>query len=97
MRIGVICLLLCISSVWASAGTLQGTVKDSSGHPIKGAEVRIQAKIGKFTKIAKTDAAGHYSSDGLAASTDYNVTLFVKDQPKRQLRMSGQMQQSRLI
>jgi hypothetical protein len=82
MRIGVICLLLCLSSVWASAGTLQGTVKDSSGHPIKGAEVRIEAKIGKFTKIAKTDAAGHYSSDGLAASTDYKVTLFVNGSAK---------------
>ena len=82
MRIGVICLLLCISSVWASAGTLQGTVKDSSGHPIKGAEVRIEAKIGKFTKIAKTDAAGHYSADGLAASADYKVTLFVNGSAK---------------
>ena len=82
MKITAICLLLCISSVWASAATLKGTVRDSSGRPIKGAEVRVEAKIGKFTKKTKTDAAGHYSSDGLTASTDYKVTLFVNGSAK---------------
>ena len=46
MRFIVFCLLLWVSSglAWAG-GALQGTVKDSAGHPIKGAEVRIEGKI----------------------------------------------------
>jgi hypothetical protein len=60
----------------AAAGTsaLEGVVKDAIGHPIKGADVRIEAK--NVSKIVKTDAAGHYSAGGLAIGT-YKVTLVV--------------------
>src|SRR5438552_7297548 len=53
---------------------LEGVVKDPTGRPIKGADVRIEAK--NFSKIAKTDASGHYISDGLAVGS-YKVTLVV--------------------
>ena len=53
---------------------LEGVVKDPTGRPIKGADVRIEAK--NFSKIAKTDASGHYISSGLAVGT-YKVTLVV--------------------
>src|SRR5438045_2702824 len=76
MKIIAFCLLLWVSSglVWAG-GTLQGTVRDSRGHPIKGAEIRIE---GRNVNLAiKADARGHYFSDGLAIGTDYRVILIV--------------------
>jgi hypothetical protein len=64
-------LLLWVSSGLAWAGILQGTVKDSDGHPIQGAEIRIDGKT--FTKTIKTDSKGHYVYDGLVAGTDCKV------------------------
>jgi hypothetical protein len=65
----------------ASAGTtvLEGVVKDASGRPIKGADVRIEAK--NFAEIVKTDASGHYVADGLAVDA-YKVTLIINRQVK---------------
>jgi hypothetical protein len=58
-------------------GTLQGTVKDPKGHPIKSADIRIETTNGgKLLKTVKTDANGRYISDGLPAAT-YRVTLVV--------------------
>jgi len=76
MKIIVCCLLSLVSSglVWAGGG-LQGTVRDSRGDPIKGAEIQIQGKDGNLRKIIKTDATGHYFSDNLAIGTDYRLTL----------------------
>jgi hypothetical protein len=67
-------LLLATFSAWAGTSALEGIVKDPAGHPIKGADVRIEAK--NFAKVVKTDANGHYISDGLAVGT-YKVTLVV--------------------
>jgi hypothetical protein len=66
-------------SVSAGASVLEGVVKDASGRPIKGADVRIEAK--KFSKILKTDASGRYVTDGLAVGT-YKVTLVINGQVK---------------
>jgi hypothetical protein len=72
-----ICLLLITSIAWAGTPSIQGTVKDVNGHPIKGAEVKIEAKTGKATVIVlKTDANGHYVANGLAIG-NYNVTLTI--------------------
>ena len=68
-----------------SAGTsvLEGVVKDASGRPIKGADVRIEAK--NFSKILKTDASGRYGTDVLAVGT-YKVTLVINGQVKASIR-----------
>src|SRR6266702_2091883 len=58
---------------------LEGVVKDATGRVIKGADVRIEAK--NFSKIVKTDANGHYLSDGLLVGT-YKVTLVVNGSVK---------------
>jgi hypothetical protein len=83
MKTIAFCLLLWVSSglAWAG-GSLQGTVRDSSGHPINGAEIRIQERGANFTKTIKADAKGHYFSDGLTAGTDYRVTLIVNGSVK---------------
>jgi hypothetical protein len=70
-------LLLVAFSAWAGTSALEGVVKDPAGHPIKGADVRIEARNGRnFSRIVKTDATGHYTSDGLAVGI-YKVTLVV--------------------
>ena len=77
MRITAICLLLWVSSALVWAGSVQGTVKDSQGHPVKGAEVRIESKNAKFSKTITTDAKGRYFCDGLGNGTGYKLTLIV--------------------
>ena len=49
-------LLLATFNVWAGTSALEGIVKDPTGRPIKGADVRIEAR--NFAKIVKTDANG---------------------------------------
>ncbi len=64
----------------AAAGTsLEGVVKDPTGRPIKGADVRIEAK--NFSKIVKTDANGRYVCNGLGVAT-YKATLVTMDKSK---------------
>jgi carboxypeptidase family protein len=74
IRLGFVGLIASATTAWAGSPAFEGIVKDSAGRPIKGAEVRIEAK--NFSKIAKTDASGHYACDGLAVGT-YKVTLVV--------------------
>ena len=72
-------LFLTTFGVWAGTSTLEGIVKDPTGRPIKGADVRIEAK--GFAKNVKTDDRGHYISDGLAVGT-YRVSLVVNGSVK---------------
>jgi hypothetical protein len=65
-------------TVWAGT-SVEGVVKDSSERPVKGADIRIEAK--NFSKVVKTDGNGHYIFDGLAVGT-YKVTLLVNGQVK---------------
>ncbi len=65
-------------TVWAGT-SVEGVVKDSSERPVKGADIRIEAK--NFSKVVKTDGNGHYICDGLAVGT-YKVTLLVNGQVK---------------
>ena len=74
-RAVAICLLLWAPGAWASAAALEGIVRTPNGHPIRNAQIRIEAKSGKFTKTITTDAKGHYFCDGLTAGTDYRVTV----------------------
>ena len=58
MRIIAICLLLWASGMWASAAALEGIVRTPKGRPISNAQLRIEAKSGKFVKTTTTDARG---------------------------------------
>jgi Carboxypeptidase regulatory-like domain len=72
-------LLVAFSVSAADTSALEGIVKDSTGRPIKGADVRIETK--NFSEIVKTDANGHYVAHSLAVGT-YKVTLVVDGQVK---------------
>jgi hypothetical protein len=71
-------LLFVTVTVWADT-SFEGVVKDPTERPVKGADVRIEAK--QFSKIVKTDGNGHYICDGLAVGA-YKVTLLVSGQVK---------------
>ena len=72
-------VLLVTFSVFAGTSVLEGVAKDATGRPIKGADVRIEAK--NFSKVLKTDASGHYVTNGLPVGT-YKVMLVINGQVK---------------
>jgi hypothetical protein len=75
--IGFAGVILSIANLSAAGSTLQGLVKDSEGHPIKGADIRIETKNGaNLIKTVKTGPSGDYISNDLT-SGNYRVTLIV--------------------
>ena len=75
--IGFIGVTLFVASALAASSVLQGMVKDAKGHPIQGADIRIEAtKTGRLLTTVKTNVDGRYSLEGLAAGK-YRVTLVV--------------------
>jgi hypothetical protein len=75
--IGFLGVVLFIASALGASPVLQGIVKDANGHPIEGADIRIEAKnSGRLLTTVKTDANGRYSLEGLPAG-NYRVTLVV--------------------
>lgn len=77
LRIGFVGLMLFVASAWAASSVLEGIVKDAKGHPIEGADIRIETKNGgKLLITVKTDVSGRYILEGLPPGT-YRVTLAV--------------------
>ena len=77
LRIGFVGLMLVVTSAWAAGSVLQGIVKDAKGHPIEGADIRIETKNGgRLLTTVKTDVNGRYILDGLPAG-NYRITLIV--------------------
>jgi hypothetical protein len=84
--IGFIGVMLLVASASAASSVLGGIVKDVNGHPIKGADIRIEAtKTGKLLTTVKTNVNGRYSLEGLAAG-DYRVTLVVNGAVKASIK-----------
>ena len=75
--IGFSGVMLFVASASAASSVLQGIVKDAKGHPIQGADIRIEAtNTGRLLTTVKTNVNGRYSLEGLAAG-NYRVTLVV--------------------
>jgi hypothetical protein len=75
--IGFVGVMLFVASTLAATSVLEGMVKDAKGHPIQGADIRIEANnTGRLLTTVKTDANGRYILEGLAAG-NYRVTLVV--------------------
>jgi len=83
LMLSLVGVILVTFNVLAGTSVLEGVVKDASGRPIKGADVRIETK--NFSKILKTDASGRYVTDVLAVGT-YQVTLVINGQVKASIR-----------
>ena len=70
-------VMLFVASASAASSVLQGIVKDANGHPIQGANIRVEAtKTGKLLTTVKTNVNGRYTLEDLAAG-NYRVTLVV--------------------
>jgi hypothetical protein len=77
VEIAFIGLIIVVTSALASGSMLQGIVKDAKGHPIEGANIRIETRNGgQLLTTLKTDVNGRYLLDGLPAG-NYRVTLVV--------------------
>ena len=77
LQIGFMGLFLSVASAWAGPASIQGIVKDATGKPIKGADVRIESRDGKqLFNTVKTDTQGRYISQGLQPGV-YRVSLVV--------------------
>ena len=75
--VGFIGLILLVAGARAASSVLEGIVKDAKGHPIEGADIRIETKNGgRLLTTVKTDVNGRYISDGLPAG-NYRITLVV--------------------
>jgi len=75
--IGFIGVMLFVASASAASPVLQGIVKDAKGHPIQGADIRIEAtNTGRLLSTVKTNVNGRYNLEGVAAG-NYRVTLVV--------------------
>jgi hypothetical protein len=75
--VGFIGLILFVASARAASSVLEGIVKDPKGHPIEGADIRIETKNGgRLLTTVKTDVSGRYMLDGLPAG-NYRITLLV--------------------
>lgn len=75
--VGFVGVILFVASILAAGSELQGIVKDAKGHPIEGADIRIEPKnTGRLPATVKTDATGRYILQGLPAGS-YRVTLLV--------------------
>ena len=82
IRIAFVGVMLFAASAVAANSVLEGVVKDDKGHPIQGADVRIEATNGgTLLTTVKTDANGRYILNSLAAGT-YRVTLVVNGAQK---------------
>src|SRR5437762_13062140 len=75
--IGFIGIMLFVASASAASSVLQGIVKDAKGHPVEGADIRIEAtNTGRLLTTVNTNLNDRYSLEGLAAGND-RVTLVV--------------------
>jgi len=75
--IGFIGVVLFVANASAGSALLQGIVKDVNGHPIQGADIRIETtNTGRVLTTVKTNVKGRYSLQGLVAGK-YRVTLVV--------------------
>jgi|SRR5262245_24561785 len=73
--IGFIGVILFVASAAAANSVIEGIVKDAKGHPLQGADVRIEATNGGgLLATVKTDENGRYILKNLAAG-NYRVTL----------------------
>lgn len=104
--IGFVGVMIFVASASGASSGLHGIVKDASGHPIQGADIRIETRnTGRLLTTVKTNANGSYNLEGLAAGK-YRVTLLVNGavkaainnttlQPGASTRLNFELKQTR--
>ncbi len=72
--LGSAVLLLAATFAMAQAGSIQGTVTDTAGAVVPGAEITVRSLASNATRISNSSSAGAYSIPNLAVGT-YEVTV----------------------
>ena len=76
-------LLLTGASTWAGNASIEGSVLDQKGQPLRGADIRIERSGGSaWNQATRTDDKGFYSIGNLEPSQMYRVTLLVHSRAK---------------
>jgi hypothetical protein len=65
----------------AAASGLEGTVRDSNGHLLPGAQIRIEGRDAANVATVKTNERGHYAHPSLTGGK-YRVSLIVNGEAK---------------
>jgi hypothetical protein len=87
--IAVLAGLFVLATTQASTSTVEGTVRDASGQPLRDAEIRIEGVEGSaMAKTARTDDRGHYIYRSLGDGT-YMVSLVVNGSVKASIANVG--------
>ncbi len=82
-RLAILITVLFAGNLVAQTSAVEGTVKDSNGRPLSGAEIRVEVKNGNgANKQVRSDSRGHYVLDGLAPGKTYRVTLLISGSVK---------------
>lgn len=82
-RLLVLATFICAGNLVAQTSAVEGIVKDPTGRPLGGADIRVEARNGaSWSRHVKSDAKGHYVLDGLAPGTTYRVTLVINGAAK---------------
>jgi len=76
-KLAVLGFAMVAVNAWAGNASIEGSVKDASGKPMSGVQVKIWPRKGTWTKYVRTDAGGHYSYDGVEPGAVYVVSLVV--------------------
>jgi tetratricopeptide (TPR) repeat protein len=85
--LGGFCFMLFAGAAWAQIAAIEGDVKGPDGQLVKGAVILIERQDMKGTyKGAKTDKKGHYIYNGLPFPGTYNVSVFIDDQKRDEMK-----------
>src|SRR5581483_4833400 len=80
-KVGVVLAVLFGGAGILTASALEGTVRDSSGHLLPGAQIRIEGKDAANDATVKTNERGHYAHPSLSGGR-YRVSLIVNGETK---------------
>jgi tetratricopeptide (TPR) repeat protein len=70
-------VILAASAAWAQTATLQGSVTDQNGQPLKGAVIKLDRTDIKGHYQVKTDKKGHWLYTGLPGASTFDISCEV--------------------
>lgn len=87
MKLPIILTCLILATATSKAmPALEGTVKDTSGHPLAGAEIRLALPAdGSIVRVTRTDGSGRYHAADIRADV-YQVSLVLNSDVKASIK-----------
>ena len=83
VRLLILATFVFAGSLFAASSAVEGSVRDATGRPIAGADIRIEARNGHGSiGLVKSDGRGHYFFEGLSPGVTYRVNLLINGSVK---------------